>query len=249
MARIPDEELERLKREVSLARLIEAQGLKLSVQGKDLACRCPWHEGDDTPSCIVSPKTNLWHCFGCDAGGTVIDWVMRLHRVSFRHACELLARQHPALAAAPATSVAPGAVKLSQGKLRTAQSFSLGAGDQALLDQVIDFYHMTLKSSPEALKYLEKRGLGSMELIERFRLGYATRPLAYRLAPKQYKAGAERGTAVQRVGVLRDSGHEHFNGSIVVPLFGSDGNDPTARPVVGAYARKLLDNLRAGTPT
>ena len=45
MARIPDEALERLKREVSLARLIEAQGLKLIVQGKDLACRCPWHEG------------------------------------------------------------------------------------------------------------------------------------------------------------------------------------------------------------
>jgi DNA primase len=46
MARIPDEELERLKREVSLVRLIEAQGLALTVQGKDLACRCPWHEGD-----------------------------------------------------------------------------------------------------------------------------------------------------------------------------------------------------------
>jgi len=57
MARIPDESLERLKREVSVARLIEAQGLKLISQGKDLACRCPWHDGDDTPSCIVSPKT------------------------------------------------------------------------------------------------------------------------------------------------------------------------------------------------
>ena len=113
---------------------------------------------------------------------------------------------------------------------------------------MIDFYHTTLKSSPEALEYLEKRGLGNMELIERFRLGYANRTLAYRLAPKQYKAGAEMRTALQRVGILRDSGHEHFNGSIVVPLFGSDGSDPTARPVVGAYARKLLDNLRAGTP-
>jgi DNA primase catalytic core len=244
MARIPDDELERLKREVSLARLIEAQGLTLTSQGKDLACRCPWHEGDDTPSCIVSPKTNLWHCFGCNAGGSVIDWVMRTHKVSFRHACELLAKEHPALAA----SVSPAlpAPKLSAGKLRAAQSFSLTEGDQALLDQVIDFYHATLKSSPEALAYLDKRGLGSMELIERFRLGYANRTLAYRLAPKQYKAGAELRTALQRVGILRDSGHEHFNGSIVVPLFGAaDGN---ARPVVGAYARKLLDNLRAGTP-
>jgi len=247
MARIPDEALERLKREVSLARLIEAQGVKLISQGKDLACRCPWHEGDDTPSCIVSPKTNLWHCFGCDAGGSVIDWVMRTHKVSFRHACELLAKQHPALAAAASTDTLPTAVKLSAGKLRTAQSFSLATGDQELLNQVIDFYHTTLKSSPEALEYLEKRGLGSMELIEHFRLGYANRTLAYRLAPKQYKAGAEMSTALQRVGILRDSGHEHFNGSIVVPLFGASA-DGAPRAVVGAYARKLLDNLRAGTP-
>lgn len=247
MARIPDEALERLKREVSLARLIEAQGVKLISQGKDLACRCPWHDGDDTPSCIVSPKTNLWHCFGCDAGGSVIDWVMRMHKVSFRHACELLAKQHPALAAAGSTDTPPTAVKLSAGKLRTAQSFSLAAGDQELLNQVIDFYHTTLKSSSEALEYLERRGLGNPELIERFRLGYANRTLAYRLAPKQYKAGAEMRTALQRVGILRDSGHEHLNGSIVVPLFGASA-DGAPRAVVGAYARKLLDNLRAGTP-
>jgi DNA primase len=172
MARIPDGELERLKREVSLARLIEGQGVALQSQGKDLACRCPWHEGDDTPSCIVSPKTNLWHCFGCDAGGSVIDWVMRTHKVSFRHACELLAKEHPALAAS--VSPAVPAPKLSAGKLRAAQSFSLDAGDQALLDQVIEFYHETLLASPEALAYLDKRGLGNRELIERFRLGYAT---------------------------------------------------------------------------
>jgi len=167
MARIPDEELERLKREVSLGRLIESQGLTLTRQGKDLACRCPWHAGDDTPSCLISPKTNLWHCFGCDAGGSVIDWVMHTHKVSFRHACELLAKEHPALAAA--VSPAVPAPKLSAGQLRTAPSFSLQDGDQALLDQVIDFYHQTLKANPEALAYLDKRGLGSRELIERFR--------------------------------------------------------------------------------
>lgn len=248
MARIPDQELERLKREVSLARLIEGQGHQLTSQGKDLACRCPWHEGDDTPSCIVSPKTNLWHCFGCDAGGSVIDWVMRSHKVSFRHACELLTKEHPSLAAAVG---AGGSKKLSQAKLRQAQSFAVpaaeAAADQVLLDQVIDFYHATLKASPEALVYLDRRGLGKMELIERFKLGYANRTLAYRLAPKQFKAGAELRTALQRVGILRESGHEHFNGSIVVPLFGEPG-DTLARPVVGAYGRKVNDNLRAGTP-
>jgi len=251
MARIPDAELERLKREVSLARLIEGQGHTLISQGKDLACRCPWHEGDDTPSCIVSPQTNLWHCFGCDAGGSVIDWIMRSHSVSFRHACELLAKQHPGLAAgtgpaAGTEEIQPQKKKLSQGKLRQAQSFSLEEGDQVLLDQVIEFYHQTLKASPEALKYLDGRGLGSLELIERFKLGYANRTLAYRLAPKQYKAGAELRCALQRVGILRESGHEHLNGSIVVPLFGPA--DGTACPVVGAYGRKINDSLRPGTP-
>jgi DNA primase len=256
MARIPEDQLERLKQGVSLARLIESQGTALISQGKDLACRCPWHEGDDTPSCIISAKTNLWHCFGCNAGGTVIDWVMRSHKVSFRHACELLLKEHPSLVASGSSS--GPAPRLSAGKLRSAQSFQLPAGeadgDQVLLDQVIEFYHQALKSSPEALAYLEKRGLGSMELIEHFRLGYANRTLAYRLAPKQYKAGAQMRTALQRVGILRDSGHEHLNGSIVVPLWGpTDGNLNNAsldspRHVVGAYGRKLLDNLRPGTP-
>ncbi len=248
MARIADGELQRLKQQVSLVRIIEAQGHRLVSQGKDLACRCPWHEGDDTPSCVVTPSTNLWHCFGCNAGGTVIDWVMRSQRVSFRHACELLLKEHPALAAGSAATPVP---KLSAGKLRSAQSFSLPQGDAdadaALLNQVIDFYHETLKQSPEALSYLEKRGLGSMELIERFRLGYANRTLAYRLAPKQYKAGAVLLSALQRIGILRESGHEHLNGSIVVPLmtYACDGAPPQ---VVGAYGRKLLDNLRPGTP-
>ncbi|HET9395918.1 MAG TPA: CHC2 zinc finger domain-containing protein, partial [Nitrospiraceae bacterium] len=244
MARIPDQELERLKCEVSLVRLIEGQGHRLISQGKDLACRCPWHEGDDTPSCIVSPKTNLWHCFGCDAGGSVIDWIMRAHKVSFRHACELLAKQHPALMSADAQS-APR--RTSKGKLRQSQSFSLEEGDQALLDQVIEFYHQTLKSSPEALQYLDSRGLGNMELIERFKLGYANRTLAYRLAPKQYKAGVEHRTALQRIGVLRESGHEHFNGSIVIPLF-SVADNAASRHVAGAYGRKVNQHLRPGTP-
>lgn len=56
MARIPDGELERLKGQVSLVRLIEASGGKLIRQGKDWACRCPWHEGDDTPSCVITRR-------------------------------------------------------------------------------------------------------------------------------------------------------------------------------------------------
>ena len=89
MARIPNDELERIKHEVSLLRLVESQGHDVTRQGKDYVVSCPFH-ADDTPSLIISPKSNLFHCFGCEAAGSVIDWVMKTQGVSFRHAVELL---------------------------------------------------------------------------------------------------------------------------------------------------------------
>lgn len=89
MPRIPDSELERLKNEVSLLRLIESQGHKLAKRGKDWVMRCIFHE-EDTPSLDVSKAKNLYHCFGCNAAGSVIDWVMKTQGVSLRHAVQLL---------------------------------------------------------------------------------------------------------------------------------------------------------------
>ena len=90
MPRISDETIERLKQEVSLERLVEARGVKLTRHGADLLGLCPFHD-DREPSLVVSPKKNLWHGLGaCQTGGTVIDWVMKTEGVSFRHAVELL---------------------------------------------------------------------------------------------------------------------------------------------------------------
>jgi hypothetical protein len=90
MARIPEREIERLKGEVALERLVAAAGVELQRRGKDLVGCCPFHE-DRSPSLVISPAKNLWHCLGaCQEGGSVIDWVMRWEGVSFRHAVELL---------------------------------------------------------------------------------------------------------------------------------------------------------------
>ena len=67
MPRIPDTELERLKAEVSVERLIEARGIALKQRGADLVALCPFHE-DREPSLVVTPAKNLWHCFGCGLG-------------------------------------------------------------------------------------------------------------------------------------------------------------------------------------
>ena len=67
MARIADEELERIKREVSLARLAEARGVVLKKHGKDLLGLCPFHD-DREPSLVITPSKNIWHCLGaCQA--------------------------------------------------------------------------------------------------------------------------------------------------------------------------------------
>ena len=63
MARIPEEEIERLKREVSIERLAEARGVKLKRHGADLVGLCPFHD-DHSPSLVISPEKNLWNCLG-----------------------------------------------------------------------------------------------------------------------------------------------------------------------------------------
>lgn len=67
MTRIPDAELERLKAEVSVERLVEASGVALKAAGKDLLGRCPFHE-DREASLVVTPAKNLWHCLAARSG-------------------------------------------------------------------------------------------------------------------------------------------------------------------------------------
>jgi DNA primase catalytic core len=237
MARIPAEVVERLKAEVSVERLAEARGVRLTKHGADLHGRCPFHD-DRTPSLVITPEKNLWHCLGaCQTGGSVIDWVMKAEGVSFRHAVELLVNDSLPLAAA--SSAAP-AKRSTVRKLPTA--LASDAEDAKLMGQVIEYYHETLLSSPEALQYLKRRGIGSEDAIKTFKLGFANRTLGYRLPASSRLEGAALRGQLQRLGLYRDSGHEHFSGSLVIPIIAPSGE------VTEVYGRKLLDNLRAGTP-
>lgn len=232
MARIPEATIERLKSEVAAERLIVASGIELKRGGKDLLGRCPFHK-DDQASLVVTPAKNLWHCFGCGAGGGPIDWVMKTQGVSFRHAVELLREGLPL--EAPLQVVRSTVRKL-------AAPVTLGAEDQVLLNQVVGYYHETLKTVPEALAYLKGRGIDHPEAIDKFRLGYANRTLGLRLPNNQRVAGEKIRGQLERIGILRSSGHEHLTGSLVIPVMDESNN------VTGLYGRKIASGLHAGTP-
>lgn len=239
MPRIPEADIERLKNEVAVERLVESAGIALKKSGKDRIGVCPFHE-DSEPSLVVTPAKNLWHCFGCQTGGGPIDWVMKFRGVSFRHAVELL-KADPALAAGVQAAAGMPQERSTARSLPAPVSFD--ADDQALLNQVIGYYHETLAQSPEALAYLKARGLDHPELIARFKLGYANRTLGLRLPARDRQAGFDIRSRLQKVGIYRESGHEHFNGSLVVPVLDGDGN------VLEVYGRKIRDDLRKGTPS
>ncbi|MEW5816163.1 MAG: CHC2 zinc finger domain-containing protein, partial [Spirochaetota bacterium] len=159
MPYIPEEEIERLKRETDLAGLIRADGVVLKPQGHNLVGLCPFHS-DTTASLSVDPQKNLWHCFGCEAGGSAIDWIMKSRQVGFQYAVEILRERNG--------GVVIGSGR--QGKPRLSSPLETSADDRQLLDQVFTYYHETLKKTPEALAYLAGRGIGKAELIEEFRI-------------------------------------------------------------------------------
>jgi len=96
--------------------------------------------------------------------------------------------------------------------------------------------------NPEEPKYLQGRGLTSPEMFEQFQLGFANRTLGYGLPEKNRVAGAELRGRLQQLGIFRETGHEHFNGSVVIPVFNLEGE------VVEMYGRKITRALRENTP-
>jgi DNA primase len=228
----PDDVKERLKREVSIQRLAEARGIKLRRVGKELIGLCPFHD-DRNPSLNIDPAKNVWSCKGaCGEGGDVIRWVARTEGVSDGHAIALLKKDY-------APSSGPVVKQRTVPKLPS--PVTLGSEDRAVLLEVVRYYNGTLRETPEAMRYLEKRGLQSAEMVERFKLGFSDRMLGPALPEKNRLAGAEVRGQLERLGIFRSTGHEHLRGSLVIPVLNLDGD------VAQMYGRKINDNLRANT--
>ncbi len=234
MPRIAQADLDRIKSEVDLTALVRSSGVELKKQGKDLVGLCPFHN-DTTPSLLITPKKNLWNCLGaCGTGGGPIDWVMKSQGVGFKHAVEVLKDDKN-------TTLINAKIITRSTVPKLPSPVESTVDDQKLMSQVINYYHETLKKTPSVLKYLQKRGLIHPELINRFKLGFADRSLGIRLPHKNRTEGAKIRSRLADLGIYRESGHEHFNGSLVVPIFNKK------KQITEIYGRKTGDKLRKGT--
>lgn len=262
-------ELEELKRSADLLGLVRSHGVSLSRAGADLLGLCPFHE-ETTPSFRVTPSKNLWHCFGCGKGGSAVDWLMHTRGLSVREAVAILREQagSPSLPSRPEPPSAVAVVSAPPASPDTMPVMPVDrqpeplspsrfwsnreSTEQDLLWAVLEHYHGSLWASEACRAYLERRGLWDESLVRTFRLGYADRSLGLAIPGKQLRAGAHARERLQLAGVIRDTGHEHLNGSLVVPILGEtvkgQWQERGQRQVLGMYGRKVNTGLRAGTP-
>jgi DNA primase catalytic core len=210
---IEQAEIERIKRETDLAQLVAASGVRLKRKGKQLVGLCPFHD-DHEPSLIVDPKKQLWNCLGaCGVGGDVYRWVMQRDGLDFKAAHQLLsAGRH----AGSSTQTLAGG---------TQAEAPVSAADLQWLDRAVEHYHRCLLSTPRAQDYLRSRGITAAEFATAFRVGYADGSLLEVISP----AGQ---AALQRLGVLTETGRELLSGCVIFPLL-----EAASGQVVNLYGR------------
>lgn len=194
MALIPPETLELIRSRLDIVELV-GEYVPLTRAGRNLKARCPFHQ-ERSPSFIVTPERQTFHCFGCGEGGDAFSFVMKSESLSFMEAAEKLAlRAGVKLEAAREL----GPADKERIRIREANEFAAG------------HYHELLKKHTDAepaRQYVAKRRL-SKESVEGFLIGYA--PRNGNLVPAALKKGfteellLKAGLAAKRAdGSLRD---------------------------------------------
>lgn len=238
MARIPDELITRIKQETDLAAVVRARGITLEKHGTgNLVGLCPFHDDKNTPNFIVTPGKGLFRCMSCGAAGNVIQFVEKFDGISFRHAVEVLAEgrfENPA---------ASDGVPRKRGKIpNLPPPVDLSAGRGELLEQVTAYYHERLTGDfgEPGRAMLRRRGLDDPALIRHFRLGLADRTLGLRLPGGAWKDGHQVREALKQCGLYRDTGREHLNGCLVVPIQSGDGQGK----ILNLYGRRITEDYQ-----
>jgi len=148
---IKKESIENLKNHLDIVDVI-SQFIELKKSGANFKACCPFH-GENTPSFVVSPTKQIYHCFGCGVGGDSIKFLMEYEKLSYPESIEKLASMY---------------------------NFSLDydtniskKSDNKILEDISSFYQKQLLSNSNIKEYLESRGVFE-SYVEKFELGYAS---------------------------------------------------------------------------
>ena len=221
--RIPSAWMDELYARTDIVSVVSAY-LPLKKDGRRYWGLCPFHH-EKTPSFSVNSELNLYYCFGCKAGGNVVQFVMEMERVSYLEAVKLLAdRIHMAL---------PEMAEDPDYERRRSQRDRLLAANR----EAARFYHERLwqPEGKRALDYLHGRGLDD-GIIRRFGLGAAADQwddLTGYLTAKGYTRD-ELGLAGLTV-VKGESAYDMFRSRAMFPIIDQHGN------VLGFGGRALTD--------
>jgi DNA primase len=222
---IPDEVIAEVRNRADIVDVI-SEYLPLKKAGKNYSALCPFHP-EKTPSFMVSNGKQVFHCFGCGAGGDVFGFLMKSQKLSFPQAVKVLAEKYGV--PVPQRRVSPSAKKESQRKEELHKVNQLA----------VDYYHDVLfrREGAEAREYLRKRGIGKA-VIDEHRLGYALHGwngLVNHLLRKRVplKLAEELGLVIPK---KTGGWYDHFRGRIIFPIFGLGGE------VVGFGGRALGEN-------
>lgn len=217
--RVSKEEIEEIKKAHDLRAVVEAYGIKLKKKGANYVGLCPFHK-EKTPSFTVNPKTNLYHCFGCNEGGDVIGFICKTDGIGFKEAIEKLKRHAP---------TGNRKAKDAHPAYRIVQPES-SINRTHLLNRVVSFYHKTFCEDPRALEYLKSRGIIDNAVFSDFAIGYSNGTLLNTIPDE-----GDIREALKELGILNERGNEMFYGSAVFPIF--DEN----KDCVGLYGRKITE--------
>lgn len=214
----PMDDLELIKEKINIVDLI-SEYLPLKKAGVNYKTNCPFHQ-EKTPSFMVSPERQIWHCFGCGKGGDIFKFLIEKESLEFKEALEILAQRAGVL------------LKKSPDKKNKSDNLYL------INQKAAQFYGYLLTTHPlgkTALNYLKKRGLTDKTIAE-FGIGYA--PLSWESLTKFLK---KRGFSISDMvtsGLCvasRSGCYDRFRGRVVFPLIDQRGR------ILGFSGRILLE--------
>ncbi|WP_209123022.1 DNA primase [Alkalihalobacillus sp. BA299] len=221
--RIPEEKIEEVRKSADIVEVIN-EYVQLKKQGRNYIGLCPFH-GEKTPSFSVSPDKQLYHCFGCGAGGNVFSFLMELEGLSFIEAVAMLGKK---------TNIDIPNINRDKSK----------SNDQSVIEAAHElamkfYHHILLKSDMGAigLNYLEQRGF-TKEMIKTFQLGFAPNhwdSLTSLLEKRGFNLKTIEKAGLLSVREFDGKLFDRFRNRVMFPIWDGQGN-------VIAFGGRIIDD-------